>query len=240
MTTILAIETSTEACSVALSVDSEVLYRCANEPRSHTQQVIPMVQAVLAEAGETVSQLDAIGVSIGPGSFTGLRIGFAVTQGLAYGADIPVVGVSSLQVMVQTYLRKNFNSEASSQSLNILSVLDARMNQYNCGSYRWDSSAGIELQQSVCLLDESELNSLLNERNPDVVIGDGDKLFATHSEYAERYCPLRPDARDLLDISLPLYAAGGAVAIDQLELVYLRGEEAWQQRKRLREANNVD
>ena len=61
MTTILAIETSTEACSVALSVDSEVLYRCANEPRSHTQQVIPMVQAVLAEAGETVSQLDAIG-----------------------------------------------------------------------------------------------------------------------------------------------------------------------------------
>lgn len=237
---ILAIETSTDACSVALSTDSEVLHRCANEPRSHTQLVIPMVQEVLAEAGVKPVQLDTIGVSIGPGSFTGLRIGFAVTQGLAYGADIPVVGVSSLYIMAQTYLRKYSNSEVSRQSLHILSLLDARMNQYNCGSYTWDSSVGVNSQQPDCLLDETELNSLLDKCNPHVIVGDVDKLFAKPSAHHERFYSIRPDARDLLDIARVDFAAGGAVPIDQLELVYLRGEEAWQQRKRLRETSNVD
>jgi tRNA threonylcarbamoyladenosine biosynthesis protein TsaB len=240
MATILAIETSTDACSVALSIDSEVLYRCANKPRSHTQLVMPMVQEVLAEAGVKPAQLDTIGVSIGPGSFTGLRIGFAVTQGLAYGADIPVVGVSSLHIMAQTYLRKYSNSEVSSQSLRILSLLDARMNQYNCGSYTWDSSVGVNLQKPDCLLDETELNRLLEQFNPDVIVGDVEALFSPSSIYHSRFCLLRPDARDLLDIARVDFAVGGALPIDKLELVYLRGEEAWQQRKPLREVSHAD
>ena len=98
MTTILAVDTSTEACSVALQIGSECIAKYSDEPRSHSRLLMPMVQQVLAEADIKVNQLDAIGVSIGPGSFTGLRIGFAAVQGMAYGADIPVVPVSTSRI----------------------------------------------------------------------------------------------------------------------------------------------
>ena len=106
MTTILAIDTSTEACSVALQMGDQTIAQFADEPRSHSRLLMPMVQQVLAEAQIKVNQLDAIGVSIGPGSFTGLRIGFAAVQGMAYGADISVVPISTLELMVATYARQ--------------------------------------------------------------------------------------------------------------------------------------
>ena len=93
MTSILAIETSTEACSVALHCISGTISRYAEEPRSHTQLLMPMIESLLSEAGIKPTELDALGVAIGPGSFTGLRIGFAATQGLAFGLDIPVIPV---------------------------------------------------------------------------------------------------------------------------------------------------
>ena len=106
MISILAIETSTDACSVALHSASGDVFRYAQEPRSHTQLVMKMINEVLIESSIKVSEIDALSVSVGPGSFTGLRIGFAAAQGLAFGLDIPVVPVSSLEVMVATYIRK--------------------------------------------------------------------------------------------------------------------------------------
>ena len=102
MTTILAVDTSTDACSVALQIGDKTIAKFADEPRSHSRLLMPMVQQVLSEAEIRVNQLDAIGVSIGPGSFTGLRIGFAAVQGMAYGADIPVAPVSTLELIVAT------------------------------------------------------------------------------------------------------------------------------------------
>ncbi len=85
MTAVLAIETSTPACSVALNLGERLISRYSEEPRSHTRVVMSMVDAVLKEAGIKATALNGLAVTLGPGSFTGLRIGFAAVQGLAFG-----------------------------------------------------------------------------------------------------------------------------------------------------------
>lgn len=122
---LLAIDTSADTCSVALSVDDDIIERLEPGLR-HSEKVLPMVQAVLAEGGLALGRLDAIGFSRGPGSFTGLRIGAGVVQGLAFGADLPVVPVSSLAALAQGV-----------PAGRVLAALDARMEQvYWCAYVR--------------------------------------------------------------------------------------------------------
>jgi len=96
---VLALDTATEACSVALLSGDECISRSAEGGRSHAQQVLEMVEAVLAEAEGSLSMLDGIAASIGPGAFTGVRISVAVAQGLAFGAGLRVVPVSTLEAL---------------------------------------------------------------------------------------------------------------------------------------------
>ena len=93
---LLAIETSSVACSVAANVDDAVVLRHEERPREHTRLLIPMIREVLAESAQALHDLDAIVLGNGPGSFIGVRIGAAVAQGLAHGAGLPIVPVSSL------------------------------------------------------------------------------------------------------------------------------------------------
>lgn len=122
---LLAIETSTETCSVALSLDGERRERFEHAPRGHARLLLPWVESLLAEAGLRLPQLDAVAFSRGPGSFTALRIGIGVTQGLAWGADLPVVPVSSLQATAQGVDRDG-----------VLVAMDARMNEVFAGAFR--------------------------------------------------------------------------------------------------------
>ena len=94
MSNILALDTSTDACSVALSCNGEIKEDFRIIPRQHTQQLLPMIEAILADAGIAISALDAIAFGRGPGSFAGIRIATGVAQGLAYGADLPVLPIS--------------------------------------------------------------------------------------------------------------------------------------------------
>lgn len=98
---LLAIESSFETCSVALWQDGSCLERIHREPRGHAQQLLPFVEAVLAEGALSLGRLDGIAFSRGPGSFTSLRIGIGVVQGLAFGADLPVWPVSTLRLVAQ-------------------------------------------------------------------------------------------------------------------------------------------
>jgi tRNA threonylcarbamoyladenosine biosynthesis protein TsaB len=229
MTTILAVDTSTEACSVALQIGGECIAKYADEPRSHSRLLMPMVQQVLAEAQIKVNQLDTIGVSIGPGSFTGLRIGFAAVQGMAYGADIPVAPVSTLELIVATYRRLQ-----NAQSGEIMALLDARMSEFNLGRYSLEDNNQIVAQEADQLVSAEQAIEFINANKPSAIIGDAGNLFESAPQYAELFTPIYPNAIDLLPMAEQQLAQGSAVNIEALDLVYLRGTEAWQKRKRLR------
>lgn len=226
MTAILAVETSTPACSVALRLGDVIVSRYSEEPRSHTKLVMNMISDVLAEAGLSVQQLDMLAVTVGPGSFTGLRIGFAAVQGLAFGADKPVVHASSLQVMAATYLRRqNANQDAG---MVIMPVLDARMAEFNCGCYKLEASGELTALVEDQLLDAEGAMALYRECQPDVIVGEAESLIGTDSDL--HFVPVYPDAVDLLTIT----QANSAQPVESIELVYLRGTDAWQKRKKLR------
>lgn len=98
---ILAIDTATEACSAALWNDGALSAHFEICPREHTQRILPLVQEVLTESGTTLNELDALAFGRGPGSFTGVRIGIGIAQGLALGAELPMIGVSTLATMAR-------------------------------------------------------------------------------------------------------------------------------------------
>jgi tRNA threonylcarbamoyladenosine biosynthesis protein TsaB len=97
----LAIETATDTCSVALMLDDQCLELCEVLPRRQTERVLPMVEQLLLQAGVTLAQLDAIAFSQGPGAFTGVRVAVSVAQGLAFSADLPMLGISTLACTAQ-------------------------------------------------------------------------------------------------------------------------------------------
>ncbi|MEE4216036.1 MAG: tRNA (adenosine(37)-N6)-threonylcarbamoyltransferase complex dimerization subunit type 1 TsaB, partial [Xanthomonadales bacterium] len=126
MSRILAIETSAETCSVALDMNGELREKFEHAPLKHAELILPMVSSVLAEAGIGAIDLEAIAFGRGPGSFTSLRIGIGVAQGLAWGADVPVVPVSSLAAVAQAA----FDSRPwPAPPARIVVAMDARMQE---------------------------------------------------------------------------------------------------------------
>ncbi len=224
MTSVLAIETSTPACSVALRMGDTVISRYCEEPRSHTTLVMSMVDEVLGQASIKATDLNGLAVTLGPGSFTGLRIGFATVQGLAFGLDLPVVAVSTLQVMVQTAVRK----QGLEVGAIIMPILDARMGEFNCGCYRLESNGKCSALMQDQLLTADEALRLIDQYQPHAVVGEGGQLEV--SDLIDLY----PDALDLVNIADAKFAQGLAQSIDSIELIYLRGTDAWQKRKRIR------
>ena len=232
MISILAIETSTPACSVALAVGDRRFSRYSEEPRSHTRLIMAMIDQVLGEAGVVAGELDAIAVTVGPGSFTGLRIGFSTAQGLAFGLDKPVVPVSTLQVMAHTYMR-GYQPDVEGSDV-VMPVLDARMGEFNCGAYQLDSGGYFKPLTEDQLLGKNDAMVLCEELKPSVVIGDGEALFSGQDRFDQKLQGLYPDAVDLLDIALTAYTQGGAKPVDQVDLAYLRGTDAWKKHTPLR------
>lgn len=125
---LLAIETATEACSAALYIDGEVSECIQIEPRRHAELILSMMDGLLAEAGLKLNQLDALAFGRGPGSFTGVRIATGVIQGAAFGADLPVVPVSTLAALAQGYFRETGVRR-------ILPAFDARMQELYWAAY---------------------------------------------------------------------------------------------------------
>ncbi len=132
---VLALDTATEACSVALLKGDELIGRSAEGGLSHAQEILGMVEAVLAEAQLSLSMLDGIAASIGPGAFTGVRISVAVAQGLAFGAGLPVVPVTTLEALALQLLRRG--------AAHALACLDARMGEVYWGCFAAHPQRGL-------------------------------------------------------------------------------------------------
>lgn len=137
---LLALETATEACSAAVWVDGAILERYELTPRRHAALILPMSEAVLAEAGLAVTQLDAIAFGRGPGAFTGVRIAVGIAQGIAFAADLPVVPVSTLAALALGAARATAHAR-------IAAALDARMGEVYWGCYAVDGDEAEPLAQ---------------------------------------------------------------------------------------------
>ncbi|WP_455212149.1 tRNA (adenosine(37)-N6)-threonylcarbamoyltransferase complex dimerization subunit type 1 TsaB [Kaarinaea lacus] len=146
---ILALDTSTEACSAALLIDAEVEQRYQVAPREHGALILPMIEALLSEAGLVPAQLDALAFGRGPGAFVGVRIATGVAQGIAFAADLPVIPVSSLAALAQSVDHDY-----------VYSAIDARMNEVYWGAYRKNDNGIVELlgKETVCAPDAVAAN----------------------------------------------------------------------------------
>lgn len=229
MTNILAIDTSGEACSVALSVKGEVTEIFEVIPRLHARKLLPMVQSILAESELTLSSLDAIAFGRGPGSFTGLRICAGVAQGLAFGADLPTLPVSSLAAMAQGVYRTRGAGQ-------IVTLLDARMDELYLGCYEIKQGVArlLEVQGEDRLLSPQQLNDLAELLpSPDVWLGVGDgwRFADQFPEFAGPLTvteePVHPHAQDILTLAHDALKKGLQVPAEQALPVYLRDKTAW-------------
>lgn len=217
---LLALETSTEACSVALSVDGRVIARFRHAPRLQTELLLPMAEEVLAEAGIGLGGLDALAYSRGPGAFTGVRIAAAAVQAFAFARDLPVVAVSSLQALAQGAWRVH-------GARRVLSVFDARMDEVYAGGY---ALAG-DLMQPVGaehLCAPAALPADL--RGEWFAAGNGvavyEALLRGQCTLAGTDAGLFPSAEDVLPLAAARLAQEGGQAPELALPVYLR-DEVW-------------
>lgn len=131
---ILAIDTATERCSVALRIDGQVLARSVDTARGHADSVLPMIDEILREAQLTLSALEGIAYGRGPGAFTGVRIAAGVVQGLAFGARLLTVGISDLAAVAQ---------QVAGRGDRVLVCMDARMGEVYWAAFECDSQSGL-------------------------------------------------------------------------------------------------
>jgi tRNA threonylcarbamoyladenosine biosynthesis protein TsaB len=144
---LLAIETSSEACSVALLLGDRLEERFECAPMGHAEILLPAVRSLMSDAGIHLGQLDAIAFGRGPGSFTSLRIGIGVVQGLAWGAQLPVVPVPSLAAVALEAA-----AAAGAEATRIRVAMDARMQEVYTADYRReaDGGLGVLVPERVC------------------------------------------------------------------------------------------
>ncbi len=219
MTTLLALDTATEACSVALLHDGKVLSHYEVIPRLHAQRLLPMIKDLLAEAGIAMSALDAIAFGRGPGAFTGVRIAIGVVQGLAFALERPVLPVTNLAVLAQRAFRERGVSQ-------VAAAIDARMDEVYWGCYR-ETAGEMRLVGAEAVM-APELAAL-----PADITGEWFGA-GTGWGYAERIpvalsghdASLLPHAQDLLTLATFAWHRGEAVQADDAQPVYLRDKVA--------------
>ncbi|HEY5643555.1 MAG TPA: tRNA (adenosine(37)-N6)-threonylcarbamoyltransferase complex dimerization subunit type 1 TsaB [Woeseiaceae bacterium] len=222
---LLAIDTSSIACSVALQAGDTVLERHEEQPREHTRLLMPMINAVLADASLRVSDLDAIVLGNGPGSFIGMRIAAAVAQGLAHGAGIGIVPVSSLAaVAAEVFATGPAGAVAVAQ--------DAHMNEVYLGIFeRRDDGLPSPLTDE-CLHSQTPIEALEEcAAASRVAAGFGweryPALLAANRPWIDQVSPVRhPRARHLLPMAAAAARQGGVIAPRDVAPAYLRHKVA--------------
>ena len=217
---LLAFDTATEACSVALRHDGRILSHYEVAPRLHAQRLLPMIQTLLAEAGIGLSALDAIAFGRGPGAFTGVRIAIGVVQGLAFALDRPVLPVSNLAALAQGAHRRLGAQQ-------VAAAIDARMDEVYWGCYQLDQGE-MRLLGSEAVLPPEQAQLPRGASGDWVAAGTG---WGTHAARialrpSATLGDLLPDARDLLELASFAWARGEALPAEEAQPVYLRDKVA--------------
>ncbi len=164
---ILSIESGTNICSVGVARDGEtVAIRTSDSGRDHARMVAQFADEVIAQAGITPKELSAVAVSMGPGSYTGLRIGVSFAKGLCYGLSIPLIGVGSLEAL----MRMATESVGEGNELNLRAMIDARRMEVYTQLFDAKGRALSEVSAEV-MEDETTAERYANERS--VIFGDG-------------------------------------------------------------------
>jgi tRNA threonylcarbamoyladenosine biosynthesis protein TsaB len=219
--TILCLETSTKSCSVALGENGKLLSlkESVDEKHSHAENLTLYIEAVCKQAKINLKEVDAIAVSKGPGSFTGLRIGVSAAKGLCYALDKPLIAINSLQAMAASYISQK--PEARSQKPLFCPMIDARRMEVYCAVY--DEQLNEIKKTSADIIDESSFADLLKQ-NKIYFFGDGSskcRITITHPN-AVFIEGIDPSAQFMLPLAEKLFAEKKFEDVAYFEPFYLK------------------
>lgn len=216
MTTILAIETSTELASAALLVDDQMYVRELSGVQTHSQGILPALQSLLAEAGIALSACDVLAFGCGPGAFTGIRTACGIVQGLAYGAELNVVPVVSLHAMAMAAF-------AETKADNLICVLDARMSEVYWAQYHFVDGVCEEVSSPIL----AKLDDIAPRPDfgvPCFVLGNGVVLPSQLTQYP--LISLMPHAKQVAELGRLALENKQDVAPELAQPLYLRNKIA--------------
>ena len=225
---VLCVDTSTEACSVAVlcSTDKEQVIsdHFMLAPREHTQEILPTVEKVLQQSGLTLSEIDVVAYGRGPGSFTGVRIGISIAQGLAYGIDKPMIGISTLQAMAQQAYK-------TEQVTDVYAAIDARMGEVYFAHYQQKDDLMVLVNEEVVIKPADLLALELKVEENAALVGTGWQAYPELVEYfkdnAAKFDIEFPSSKYMLDQVVSCVENGEAVAPELATPVYLRDKVTW-------------
>lgn len=235
MNKLLAVECATDACSVALAHNGEITQIVSSEPRSNARVLLPMIDELLVAANLPINEIAALNVTIGPGSFTGIRIGIAIVQGLAYGGRLPVYTWNTLEIIAAAwFLQAN---QQGRDGKKVVVALDARMGEIYHASYSWNV-VGAQLQelQAPAIHGAQDFEQLIKvawSNDTHIGLGSGFATLDFPGAYIRQEAS--PEARTMLQLLPTCVNSKMAVAsAADLAPLYLRNEVTWKKRERIR------
>jgi tRNA threonylcarbamoyladenosine biosynthesis protein TsaB len=222
---LLAFETATEACSVALWIDGDVRERFEIAPRRHAELALPWAEQLLVDAGVTKSQLDAIAVGRGPGAFTGVRLAIAIAQGIALALDLPVVPVSTLAALAASHPPLPSQGEGPER---ILAAIDARMGEIYLGSFARHDTGLTALSDECVVKPDAAIVIDGHWHGVGTGFAAADNALQTHlqSQLASVNPNALPHAADVARLAVIAFSQGQALAPESIAPAYLRNNVA--------------
>jgi len=225
MPKLIAFETSSDIASVSLLLENgEITTRSSSGMATHSQFILPMIEAVLAEASIRLADCDAIAFGCGPGSFTGVRTACGVAQGLAFGADLPLIPVVSLAAMAKRCFLRH-------ESTNVLSILDARMKEVYWAQYRREKGVWHTITEPRITAPQE----VVSVGEP-TVCGNGLIAYADdfiHLKALEKYSEIPPDSEAVMALALVAYQNRETITAKEAQPLYLRNKVAYTIKERL-------
>ena len=225
MPPLLAMDTVTEGCSVALWTGERMISRFEEPGRGHALRILPMVDEVLTEAGLTLRELAGIAVGVGPGAFTGVRISVSVAQGLAFGAGLRLIPVTSLEALAQQAFE--WRPVPGAVPAAVLACLDARMGELYWGWFRIDPARGVAALGELRVGKPDELLLDAAAAIGAAAIGRGMRILNVRRPWPER-CDENalPRAEHMVTLAAMRLARGEGVDPAGIVPVYLRDKVA--------------